>query len=79
MHCSDRKINTTTEVKFKQKILYSYDPTISKRSRLNSYVVAKADTETFFDDNTDYDPSQCSSKLSPLQIDDKDIHHNRFK
>ena len=70
---------TPSKVKFKQKILYFYGLTISKRSRLDSDVVATADTETLFDDKFDYSPSQCSSKVSPFQIDDKDLHHNRSK
>ena len=48
---------TPTEVKFKQKILYSYTPTISKRSRLDLDVFAKADTVTLSDDHCDYGPS----------------------
>ena len=59
-------------MKFKQKILYSYAPTISERSRLDSDVFAKADTLTLSDDHSDYGSSQCPSKDSLLQIDDKD-------
>ena len=70
---------TPSEVKFQQKILYSYAPTISKRSGLDSDVVAKAGSETLFDDKSDYGPSQCSSQDLPLQIDDEDLHHNRSK
>ena len=66
------EILAPSEVKFKEKISYSYAPTISKRSRLDSDVVAKADTVTLPDDHSDYGPSQCSSKDSPLQIDDED-------
>ena len=66
-----------SEVKFKQKISYFYAPIISKRSRLNSDVVVKADTVTLSHNHSDYDPSQCSSKDSSLQIDDEDLHHNR--
>ena len=47
---------TPSEVKFQQTILYSYTPTISKRSRLDLDVVAKADTETLFNDKFDYGP-----------------------
>ena len=43
---------TPCEVKFKQKILCSYAPTISKRSRLDSDVVAKANTVTLSDDHS---------------------------
>ena len=68
-----------SEVKFKQKISYFYIPRISKRSRLDSDVVVKADTATLSDNHSDYDLSQCSSKDSPLQIDDEDLHHNRTK
>ena len=74
-----RPKNSPSEVNIKQKILYSYAPTISKRSRLDSDVVAKKDTEALFDDDSDYGSSQCSSKDSPLQIDDEDLHHNRSK
>ena len=42
-------------------------------------VIAKADTETLFDDKSDYGPSRCSSQVSLLQIDDEDLLHNRSK
>ena len=71
---------TPSEVKFKQKISYFYAPIIiSKRSRLDSDVVVKADTVTLSDNDVNYGPSQCSSKDSPLQIDDEDLHYNRTK
>ena len=70
---------TPSEVMFKQKILYSYAPTISRRSGLDSDVVAKADTETLFGDKSNNVPSQCSSQDSPLRVDDEDLHHNRSK
>ena len=72
---------TPSEVKFKQKILYSYAPTISKRSRLDSDVpvIAKADTATLSDDNYDYRFSQCPLKDSLLQIDDEHLCHNHYK
>ena len=70
---------TSSEVKFKQKISYFYAPIISKRSRLDSDVVVKVDTVTLPENHSDYDPSQCSSKDSPLHIDDADVHNNRTK
>ena len=70
---------TPSEVKFKQKISYFYAPIISKKSRLDSDVVVKADTVTLSVDDSDYDPSQRPSKDSPLHIDDENLHHNRSK
>ena len=70
---------TPSEVKFKQKISYFYAPIISKRSRLDSDVVVKADTVTLSNNHSNYGPSQRSSKNSPLQIDDEDLLHNRTK
>ena len=66
---------TPSEVKFKQKISHFCVPIISKRSRLDSDVVVKADTVTLSNNHSDYDPSQCSSKDSPLQIDDEDLFY----
>ena len=63
---------TPSEVKFKQKISHFYAPIISKRSGLDSDVVVEADTVTLSDYHSDYGLSQCFSKDSPLQIDDKD-------
>ena len=69
---------TPSELKFKEKVLYSYAPTLSERSRLDSGVFAKADTVTLSDDHFDYGP-QCPSKDSLLEIDDEDLRHNRSK
>ena len=66
-------------MEFKKKTMYSYAPTISRRSQLDSNVVAKADTVTLSDDHSNHDPSQCPSKDSLLEIDDEDLRHNRSK
>ena len=69
---------TPTVVKFKQIILHSYALTICKRSRLYSDVFAKTDTVALSDGHFDYGPFQCPSIDSLFQIDDEDLHRNRF-
>ena len=66
---------THSVVKFKQRNLDFEAPTTSKRSRLDSDVVANIDAVTLSDNHSDSGPSQCPSEDSLVQIDDEVIKY----
>ena len=70
---------TPSDVKFKQKHLYSEAPTTSKISRLDSDAVANTDIATLSDDQSVSAASQCPSENSLAQIDEEDLQQNRSR
>ena len=70
---------TPSDVKFKQKHLYSEAPTTIKISRLDSDGVANTDIATLSDDQSVSAASQCLSENSLAQIDEEDLQQNRSR